>query len=126
MRGLNFFYLEPFDFTKSPSISIRGYGGKASDGWKLSSSNINGKLESSSGFSPYSLLFRRHSTLEGVKEFVENETYSVKDIIKDAKDADDKDVSLDQFWASNIGIKKLKLALCILHMFIYSFILFLL
>ena len=100
-------YLEPFDFTNSPSIGIRGYGDKSSilDGWKLSSSSIDGKPVNLSAFSPYSLLFNTQSTLDGVKKYVENKTYTLKDIIKDAKDADDKNVSLDQYWTSHIGKK---------------------
>ena len=43
------------------------------------------------------------SVCDGVKKYVENKTFSVKDIIKDARDADDKNVSLDQFWTSHIG-----------------------
>ena len=87
------FVLESFDFTKPPSISIRGFKERSTrfNGWKPGASNS------------YKSIFENELTLNGVKGYVRNNTFTVQDMINDAIDADGKNVSHKDFWTPHIG-----------------------
>ena len=89
----HFLLLESFDFTKPPSISIRGFKERSTrfNGWKPGASNS------------YKRIFESELTLNGVKGYVRNNTFTVQDMINDAIDADGKNVSHKDFWTPHIG-----------------------
>ena len=54
-------------------------------------------------YNSYKSIFESELTLNGVKGYVRNNTFTVQDMIKDSIDADGKNVSHKEFWTPHIG-----------------------